>query len=106
MTTAVWTGPARAEAVAVLANMTVAALGGGDERRVQDRSGAPVPDSGGLPAAVLDGPGPQPHRVHDAPVRAGRAGRTARVGAHRCRSDRHRFGGLGSLGCGPRRVRR
>ena len=36
MSAAVLSGPARAEAVAALANMTISVLGGAGERRVQD----------------------------------------------------------------------
>ena len=81
MSAAVLAGPARAEAVAVLANMTSAALGGCGERRAEDHQLSPGTAGGGLPAPVLDGAGPRAHRVHDAPVRAGRRGGRARLGA-------------------------
>src|SRR5882757_10630862 len=94
--TAVWTGSARTEAVAVLANMTMSALeGGGDERLRKDHQRPPRPARGDLPAAVVDGAGARAHRVHDAPVRAGRGGGAAGLGPPRCAGDRHRPGGLG-----------
>ena len=68
-------GLARTEAVTVLANMTMAVLrGGGDERRGEDHQRPPRPAGGDLSAAVVDGAGARAHRVHDAPVRAGRGG--------------------------------
>ena len=64
MSAAVLAGPARAEAVAALANMTAAALrpaaGGCSERRAQDHEQSPREGSDLLPAPVLDGAGP-PH---------------------------------------------
>src|SRR4030088_2614484 len=69
------TGSLRAEAVTVLANMTMAALeGGGDERRGEDQQCAPRPPGGDLSSAVVDGPSPRAHRVHDTAVRPGRGG--------------------------------
>ena len=41
MSAAVLSGPARAEAVAALANMTISALGGARERRAQDNEQPP-----------------------------------------------------------------
>src|ERR687896_961798 len=91
-----------AEAVAVLANMTVAALkGGGNERRNEDHQRASVTSGGGLSAAVVDGAGPGAHRVHDAPVRAGQRGGPAGLGPPGRDRDRHRSGGLGPVGRGP-----
>jgi hypothetical protein len=50
MGAAVLTGSARADAVAALANMTVAALkGGADERRGQDQQCSSRPVGGDLP---------------------------------------------------------
>src|SRR5688572_25901257 len=74
MSGAVLAGPARADAVAVLANMTQAALGGAGERRGEDHQSSPRAAGGGPPAAVVDGAGPRAHRVDDAPVRPGRGG--------------------------------
>lgn len=104
MGAAVLSGPARAEAVAVLANMTAAALGGGDERRGEDHQGSPRAAGGGLPAPVVDGAGPPAHRVHDAPVRAGRGSGPARLGTGGCEGDRHRPGHLRPVGGGPGRL--
>src|SRR5687767_3340312 len=101
MSAAVLAGPARADAVAVLANMTVAALGGAGERRTQDRNRSPVPDGADLPAPVLDGAGPRAHRVDDAPVRPGRGGGRPGLGTPGRGSDRHRPGGLRAVGGGP-----
>src|SRR5664279_2708012 len=42
-----------------------------DEGREQGSGRAPRPDGGDLCAPVDVGPGPRPHRVHRAPVRAG-----------------------------------
>src|SRR5450759_1419702 len=70
MAAAVLAGPVRAEAVAALANMTISVLGGTRERRAEDHGLSPGAAGGGLPAPVLDGAGPRPRRVHDAPVRA------------------------------------
>jgi hypothetical protein len=42
-------GCARAEAVAVLANMTISVLGGTGERRAQDQQQSPAADGTGLP---------------------------------------------------------
>jgi hypothetical protein len=49
MSAAVLAGPARAEAVAALANMTICVLGGTGERRAQDPQQPPGPHSGDLP---------------------------------------------------------
>src|SRR6266498_5637170 len=98
MPTAVLAGPARVEAVVVLANMAIAALGGASERRAQDPGRAPGTDRAGLPAAVVDGAGPRAHRVHDAPVRPGGGGRPAGLGAPGCGGDRHRPGDLRPVG--------
>jgi hypothetical protein len=46
---AVLAGPARAEAVAALANMTICVLGGAVERRAQDHQQPPGTDGGDLP---------------------------------------------------------
>src|SRR6476469_246996 len=85
----------RGEAVTVLANMTMASLGGGgDERRGEDHQLAPRPARGDLSAPVVDGAGARAHRVHDAPVRAGRGGGPAGLGPPRRAGDRHRPGSL------------
>ena len=97
----------RDEAVTVLANMTMSALGGGgDERRGEDQRHSPRPAGGDLSAPVVDGTGARAHRVHDAPVRPGRGGGPARVGPPRRGGDRHRPGGVGPVGCGPGGVHR
>src|ERR1700737_2976457 len=99
--TAVWTGSARTEAVAVVANMTMSALeGGGDERLGKDHQRPPRPARGGLSAAVVDGAGARARRVDDAPVRAGRGGGAAGLGAPRRAGDRHRPGSVGPVGRG------
>src|SRR5882724_11565325 len=99
---AVLAGPARGEAVAVLANMTIAALeGGNDERRDEDWRRPPGPAGGDLPASVVDGAGARAHRVDDAPVWAGRGSGAAGLGPPRRAGDRHRPGGLGPVGRGP-----
>jgi len=49
MAAAVLTGPARAEAVAAVAGMTISALGGTGERRAQDHRRAPGQDGANLP---------------------------------------------------------
>ena len=104
---AVLVGCARAEAVMVLANMTISALdGGGGERRGEDRQQAPRPAGGDLSAAVVDGAGARARRVHHASVRPGRGGGHAGLGPNRRGGDRHRPGCLGPLGRGPGRVRR
>jgi len=46
---AVLAGPARAEAVAALANMTISALGGTRERRAQDHEQSPGQGGADLP---------------------------------------------------------
>src|SRR5258705_6677325 len=105
--TAVWTGSARTEAVAVVANMTMSALeGGGDERLRKDHQRPPRPARGDLPAAVVDGTGARAHRVDDAPVRAGRGGGAAGLGPPRRAGDRHRPGRLGPVGGGPGGINR
>jgi hypothetical protein len=97
----------RGEAVTVLANMTMASLGGGgDERRGEDHRCPPRPAGGDLPAAVVDGAGARAHRVHDAPVRAGRGGGAAGLGPPRRAGDRHRPGSLGPVGRGPGGIHR
>src|SRR5215210_4338313 len=101
MGAAVLAGPARAEAVAVLANMTLAAMGGAGERRAQDRNRSSIPDGADLPAPVLDGAGPRAHRVDDAPVRPGRGGGRAGLGPAGRGSDRHRPGDVRAMGSGP-----
>ena len=54
----------RGEAVTVLANMTMAALGGGgDERRGEDQRHSPRSAGGDLSAPVVDGAGPRAHRA-------------------------------------------
>src|SRR5258708_554747 len=80
---AVLSGPARAEAVAVLASMTISALGGTRERRAQDHEQSPGEGGADLPAAILDGPGPGAHRVDQEPVRPGGHGGRARLGSRR-----------------------
>ncbi len=91
----------------MLANMTMAALeGGGGERRSEDQQRASGPAGGDLPAAVVDGAGPRAHRVDSSPVRAGRGGGAAGLGAGRRAGDRHRSGGVGPVGRGPGRVHR
>src|SRR3954471_2894057 len=108
---AVLAGWARAEAVMVLANMTMSALestldGGDDERRGEDRQYAPRPAGGDLSAAVVDGAGARARGVHHASVRPGRGGGRAGLAPHRRGGDRHRPGCLGPLGRGPGRIRR
>src|SRR2546421_12203928 len=105
MSGAVLTGPAWAEAVAVLANMTAAALGGCGERRTQDRKRAPGPDGVDLPASVVDGAGARANRVPDAPVRPGRGGGARGLGRGGRGGERHRSGGLRPVGGGPGRGR-
>src|SRR5215218_8107920 len=101
------TSSARAEAVTVLANMTMTALeGGGDERRGKDHQQPPCPARGDLSAAVIDGPGARAYRVHDPAVRPGRGGGPAGLGPHRRSGDRHRPGRVGPVGCGPRGLHR
>src|SRR5258705_11595301 len=93
--TAVWTGSARTEAVAVVANMTMSALeGGGDERLGKDHQRPPRPARGDLPAAGGDGAGARGHRVDDAPVRGGRGGGAGGPGPAPSACDRHRPGGV------------
>src|SRR5665811_1282855 len=75
-----------------------------DEGRDQDSYGAPRPDGGDLCAPVDVGPGPRPHRVDRAPVRAGWRGVAAGLACGWHRGDRHRSGGLRALNRGPRRV--
>src|SRR5258706_14241222 len=98
MTAAVLAGPARAEAVAAVANMTISALGGTSERRAQDHELSPGPGGHHLPAPVLDGPGPGPHRVDQEPVRPGGHGGRAGLGARRHRRDRNRPWALRATG--------
>src|SRR6478735_5816178 len=91
---AVLAGWARAEAVMVLANMTMSALesaldGGGDERRGEDRKRAPRPAGGDLSAAVVDGAGARARRVHHTSVRPGRGSGHVGLGPHRRSGDRH-----------------
>src|SRR5450759_5459571 len=104
MAAAVLAGPVRAEAVAALANMTISVLGGTRERRAEDHGLSPGAAGGGLPAPVLDGAGPRPRRVHDAPVRAGRRGGPARLVAGGRAGHRHRPGDLGPVRCKADRV--
>ena len=99
-------GPARAEAVAALANMTISALGGARERPAQDHRQPPGADGGRLPAPVLDGTGPPAHRVDSEPVRPGGQGRRDGLGTRRHRGDRHRPGDLRQVGSCPGRVHR
>src|SRR5258708_36865204 len=94
MAAAVLDGPARAEVVAALANMTMSVLGGTRERRAEDHELSPGAAGGGLPAAGLDGAGPRAHRVHDPPVRAGRRGCRARRGTGGRAGHAHRPGEL------------
>jgi hypothetical protein len=96
----------RDEAVMVLANMTMASLGGGGEQRREDHQLAPRPARGDLSAPVVDGAGARAHRVHDAPVRAGRGGGPAGLGPPRRAGDRHRPGSLWSMGGGAGGVHR
>lgn len=104
---AVLIGSVRAEAVTVLANMTMAALeGGGDEQRNKNQQHAPQPPGGDLPAAVVDGPGPRTYRVHDTPVRPSRRGGPAGLGPPRCGGHRHRSGSLRPVGRDPAGVHR
>src|SRR5712691_642963 len=98
MGAAVLTGPARAEAVAALANMTISVLGGSSERRAQDYEQSPGSGGGHLPAPVLDGPAPPAHRVDQEPVRAGGQGGRAGLAAHLDRGDRRRPGRLRKVG--------
>ncbi len=100
------TGPARAEAVAALANMTICVLGGASERRAQDNEQPPPAGGADLPAPVFDGPGPRAHRVDQEPVRAGGQGGRAGLAAQRHRGDRHRPGDLRQVGRGPGGVHR
>src|ERR1700682_6701804 len=91
----------RGEAVTVLANMTMSALGGGgDERRGEDQRHSPRPAGGDLSAPVVDGAGAPAHRVHDAPVRAGRGGGAARGGPAPRAGERPRHRGVGAGGGG------
>ena len=78
-------GAARTEAVQVVANMAIGVLqgGGGGERRGENRWRPPGSAGGGVSAAVVDGAGARAHRVHDAPVRAGRGGGAAGLGPPR-----------------------
>ena len=103
-------GPARAEAVAALANMTAAALrsgaGGCGERRAQDHEFSPGPDGADLPAAILDGAGPRAHRVDQEPVCPGGHGGRAGMAVNLDRGDRHRPGDLREMGGGPGGVHR
>src|SRR3954468_18627443 len=104
---AVLTGSLRAEAITVLANMTIAALeGDGDERRGKDQQRTPQPPGGDLPAAIVDGPSPRTYRVHDTPVRPSRGGSRPGVGPGRRGGDRYRSGSLGPVGRGPGGVHR
>src|SRR5258707_15291643 len=98
MTAAVLAGPARAEAVAAVANMTISALGGASERRAQDHELSPGAGGHHLPAPVLDGPGPGPHRVDQEPVRPGGIGGRAGLGAQCHRRYRPRPGALREMG--------
>src|ERR1019366_1461042 len=75
-----------------------------DEGREQGSGRAPCPDGGDLCASVDVGPGPRPHRVDRAPVRAGWRGVAAGLARGWHRGDRHRPGGLRALNRGPRRV--
>src|SRR5260370_12097713 len=88
MAAAVLTGPARAEAVAAVAGMTISALGGTGERRAQDHRRAPGPDGANLPAPVDPDAGPRAHRVDAAAVRAGRHGGGAGLGTQGCGRER------------------
>src|SRR6266851_3024468 len=104
MSTAVLSGPARAEAVAALANMTICALGGTRERRAQDHELAPGADGANLPAAILDGPGPRAHRVDQEPVRPGGHGGRVGQGSYVDRGDRDQPAYIGDVGGGPGEV--
>ena len=99
-------GPARAEAVAALANMTICVLGGSSERRAQNHQQPPGTDGADISPPVLDGPGPRAHRVDQEPVRPGRQGSCAGLGTQRHRGDRHRPGDLRQVGSDPGRVHR
>src|ERR1700730_720170 len=94
-------GPARAEAVAAVAGMTICALGGTRERRAQDHQRAPCPDRAGLPAAVDPDAGPRAHRVDAAAVRAGRHRGGAGLGGPGCGGDRPGSGPVGDVGGAP-----
>src|SRR5260370_10322257 len=102
MTAAVLAGPARAEAVAALANMTISVLGGAGERRAQDHEQSPGPDGAGLPAAVHDGPGPRAHRAGPEPVRPRGHGSPTGLGPHRHPGNPHPPGHLPLVATGPR----
>jgi hypothetical protein len=73
--------------------------------RAEQGPGRPSGTSrGDLRSAVHAGPGPRPHRVHDAPVRPGGGGGRVGLARRRGRSDRRRPGGLRPLHRGPGRV--
>src|SRR5882672_2794510 len=97
-------GPARAEAVAAVAGMTICALGGTRERRAQDHQRAPGPDGAGLPAAVDPDAGPRAHRVDAAAVRAGRHRDRPGLGTEGCGGDRPGSGPVRDVGGAPGRV--
>src|SRR5712691_12323162 len=101
MAAAVLTGPARAEAVAAVAGMTISALGGTGERRAQDHRRAPGQDGADLPAPVDPDAGPRAHRVDAAAVRAGRHGGGAGLGTEGCGSDRPGPGPVRHVGGAP-----
>src|SRR6266404_8987741 len=101
MAAAVLTGPARAEAVAAVAGMTISALGGTGERRAQDHRRAPGPDGAGLPAPVDPDAGPRAHRVDAAAVRAGRHRGRPGLGTARRRGDRPGPGPVRNVGGAP-----
>ena len=105
---------ARAEMVAVLANMAESALAagpapvtgvsGGDPRRVEGDPRPPGARGGRVCPPVDPGAGPRAHRVHAAPVRSGGAGRPAGLGRHGHRGDRRRPGPVRAHGLTPGRV--
>src|SRR6266480_2989440 len=88
MAAAVLAGPARAEAVAAVAGMTICALGGMRERRTQNHEQPPGTGGASLPAAIDPDAGPRAHRVDPAAVRAGRHGGGAGLGTAGCGGDR------------------
>ena len=104
MTAAVLAGPARAEAVAAVAGMTICALGGMRERRAQGHRRAPGQDGADLPAAIDPDAGPRAHRVDAAAVRAGRYCGGDGLGTAGCGGDRPGPGPVRDVGGAPGRV--
>src|SRR5712691_11844408 len=104
---------ARAEMIAVLANMAESALAarpareqeaGGDPRGAEGDRRSPGAGGDRIRPPVDADAGPRAHRVHAAPVRPGRAGRPAGLGRHCHQGDRCRPGPVRAHGIAPRRV--